>query len=122
MKGQTYRMAMLFDFFGEVLTERQQEFFQLYYDEDLSLSEIAQRFDITRQGVRDVVSRAENILLDLEVKTGLVARFHTTREQLQELSQISQELTAYADRSKDLQLVELAKQLNQNLENLQREE
>ena len=42
MKNQTFRMTMLFDFYGELLTERQKEFYELYYDEDLSLSEIAE--------------------------------------------------------------------------------
>lgn len=52
MKNQTYRMTMLFDFYGELLTQRQREFFDLYYNEDLSLGEIAENNDITRQGVR----------------------------------------------------------------------
>ena len=59
MKNQTYRMTMLFDFYGELLTERQKEFFDLYYNEDLSLSEIAENSGISRQGVRDVIVRAE---------------------------------------------------------------
>ena len=44
MKNQTFRMTMLFDFYGELLTERQKEFYELYYDEDLSLSEIAENY------------------------------------------------------------------------------
>ena len=71
MKNQTYRMTMLFDFYGEVLTDRQKEFFDLYYNEDLSLSEIAENSGISRQGVRDVIVRAEGI----EDKTGLIRRF-----------------------------------------------
>ena len=59
MKNQTYRMTMLFDFYGEILTERQKEFFDLYYNEDLSLGEIAENYGISRQGVRDVIVRAE---------------------------------------------------------------
>ena len=75
MKNQTYRMTMLFDFYGEVLTPRQKEFFDLYYNEDLSLAEIAENYGISRQGVRDVIVRAEAILTDLEDKTGLLKRF-----------------------------------------------
>ena len=55
MKSQAYRMAMLFDFYGDVLTPRQKEFYDLYYNEDLSLAEIAENNGITRQGVRDVL-------------------------------------------------------------------
>ena len=52
MKNQTYRMTMLFDFYGEILTQRQKEFFDLYYNEDLSLGEIAENCGISRQGRR----------------------------------------------------------------------
>ena len=85
MKSQAYRMAMLFDFYGDVLTPRQKEFYDLYYNEDLSLAEIAENNGITRQGVRDVIVRAEAILTDLADKTGLIKRFHALRTQLQEV-------------------------------------
>ncbi len=75
MKNQTFRMTMLFDFYGELLTERQKEFYQLYYDEDLSLAEIAENYGISRQGVRDVIVRAEAYMTEIEDKTGLVRRF-----------------------------------------------
>ena len=71
MKNQTYRMTMLFDFYGELLTDRQKEFFDLYYNEDLSLSEIAENEGISRQGVRDVIVRAEAAMQEIEDKTGL---------------------------------------------------
>ena len=85
MKSQAYRMTMLFDFYGDVLTDRQKEFYDLYYNEDLSLGEIAENYGITRQGVRDVIVRAENILTDMEDKTGLIKRFHPMRAQLEVL-------------------------------------
>ena len=69
MKNQTYRMTMLFDFYGEVLTDRQKEFFDLYYNEDLSLAEIAENSGISRQGVRDVIVRAEGVMQEIEDKT-----------------------------------------------------
>jgi len=92
LKSQAYRMALLFDFYGDVLTERQKEFYDLYYNEDLSLSEIAENNGITRQGVRDVIVRAEAILSDLEDKTGLIKRFHTMKQQLQQMRDDAQKL------------------------------
>ena len=83
MKNQTFRMTMLLDFYGDVLTERQKEFFDLYYNEDLSLSEIAENYGISRQGVRDVIVRAEAIMTDLEDKTGLMKRFMLMQQQVQ---------------------------------------
>ena len=83
MKNQTYRMTMLFDFYGEVLTPRQKEFFDLYYNEDLSLAEIAENYGISRQGVRDVIVRAEAIMTDLEDPTGLMKRFLQMQQQVQ---------------------------------------
>ena len=83
MKNQTYRMTILFDFYGEVLTPRQKEFFDLYYNEDLSLAEIAENYGISRQGVRDVIVRAEAIMTDLEDKTGLMKRFMLMQQQVQ---------------------------------------
>lgn len=80
-------MAMLYDFYGDVLTDRQKEFYDLYYNEDLSLGEIAENYGITRQGVRDVIVRAEAILTELEDKTGLIKRFHTMHSQLEQLRQ-----------------------------------
>jgi len=82
MKNQTYRMTLLFDFFGDLLTDRQKEFYDLYYNEDLSLAEIAENCGITRQGVRDVIVRAEEILTEMEDKTGIIHRFHQMQEHI----------------------------------------
>ena len=90
MKNQTYRMTMLFDFYGEMLTDRQKEFFDLYYNEDLSLAEIAEIAGISRQGVRDVIVRAEAALEELEEKTGIVKRFQEQKHQLEEIESLAQ--------------------------------
>ena len=68
-------MCLLFDFYGEILTDKQKELFDLYYNEDLSLTEISEHAGITRQGVRDAVQRAETTLRDMEYKLKLVARY-----------------------------------------------
>ena len=85
MKNQAYRMALLYDFYGDMLTDRQKEFYDLYYNEDLSLAEIAENYGITRQGVRDVIVRAEAILTELEDKTGIIKRFHKMQEQFAQM-------------------------------------
>ena len=99
MKSQAYRMALLYDFYGDVLTPRQKEFYDLYYNEDLSLAEIAENNGITRQGVRDVIVRAEAILTDLEDKTGLIKRFHAMQKQLQEVEGAAQAILARSART-----------------------
>lgn len=108
MKNQAYRMTMLFDFYGDVLTERQKEFYDLYYNEDLSLGEIAENYNITRQGVRDVIVRAEGILTELEDKTGLIKRFHTMQQQLQQVRQDAQRLVELSAKFDDAELETLA--------------
>lgn len=75
MKNKPFEMCLLFDFYGEVLTDKQRELFDLYYNEDLSLAEISEHVGITRQGVRDGIVRAEHTLRELEEKLGLVARY-----------------------------------------------
>lgn len=112
MKNQAYRMAMLYDFYGDLLTDRQKEFYDLYYNEDLSLAEIAENYGITRQGVRDVIVRGEAYLEEIEEKTGLIRRFHTMQGQLKELSGCAQKLAELnAVRFEDAQLEELANQI-----------
>lgn len=98
MKNQTYRMTMLFDFYGELLTERQKELFDLYYNEDLSLSEIAENAGISRQGVRDVIVRAEGTMQEIEDKTGLIRRFEEMRPHLDAIEQANARIKSINDR------------------------
>jgi len=79
---ETLRNTMLFDFYGDLLTEKQREYFDLYHNEDLSLSEIAEDAGISRQGVYDIIMRAERTLLDIEHKTGIIQKWRETRSEL----------------------------------------
>ena len=108
MKSQAYRMTMLFDFYGDVLTDRQKEFYDLYYNEDLSLGEIAENYGITRQGVRDVIVRAEAVLTELEDKTGLIKRFHTMRAQLEQVRHDAERVAELSARQDSEELEALA--------------
>ena len=112
MKNQTYRMTMLYDFYGELLTDRQKEFFDLYYNEDLSLAEIAENAGISRQGVRDVIVRAEGIMQEVEDKTGLIRRFEQMRSHLDAIRTAAEEVKTINYRQyENPRLAELAEQI-----------
>ena len=66
-------LIVYYDFYGEFLTERQAKIFELYYNDDYSLAEIAQECGISRQGVLDALKRAQVKLKDMENKLGLIA-------------------------------------------------
>jgi len=83
---------MLFDFFGNLLSEKQQEYFDLYHNEDLSLAEIALKVGISRQGVLDVIRRAERNLIDIENKTGVIAKWFETRSELEIIEKYGAEI------------------------------
>lgn len=77
-------ITLLFDFYGQLLTERQQRFVDLYYGQDLSLGEIAEEYEVTRQAVHDTLKRAEKILYGYEEKLGLVEKFMSERKAIAE--------------------------------------
>ncbi|MGN1126237.1 MAG: YlxM family DNA-binding protein [Ruminococcus sp.] len=68
-------LSLLLDFYGELLSEKVRRASELYYNDDLSLSEVAEDMGITRQGVRDLIKRAEGNLYGYEEKLGLYKRF-----------------------------------------------
>ncbi|MEG1850054.1 MAG: YlxM family DNA-binding protein, partial [Oscillospiraceae bacterium] len=82
----------LYDFYGELLTEKQQEVIELYYNEDLSLAEIAAHSGITRQGVRDSIKRAECQLTEFEQLLGLSERFQRINQSLEAIVQNAAEI------------------------------
>lgn len=67
--------ALLYDFYGELLTQKQKLIFELYYQNDLSLTEIGEEQGISRQAVADQLKRTEKILAGYEEKLKLVERF-----------------------------------------------
>ena len=122
MKNQAYRMALLYDFYGDMLTDRQKEFYDLYYNEDLSLAEIAENYGSTRQGVRDVIVRAEAILTELEDKTGIIKRFHKMQEQFAQMETAVDAIAARNDeRWQDDEVETLCNQLKGVLSQLKQE-
>lgn len=113
-------ITVLFDFYGDILTEKQQEVIDYYYNDDLSLAEISEHLGITRQGVRDSIKRAEAILLDMEERLGLVKRFRMIQDGLDriigEARQIDSEslrgATIREINKRTAKIVEIAEHLN----------
>ena len=114
MTEETLFRTMLFDFYGELLTAKQKEYFDLHYHADYSLSEIAEETGISRQGVWDIIKRAEETLRKTEEKTGLIRRFREHREAVAEMEQIIAKL---ADRT-DGEAKVLTQQLSETLNKL----
>ncbi len=85
-------ISLLLSFYKNMLTERQADTVELYYNEDLSLSEVGAELGISRQGVRDNLKRSEAVLYDVESKLGLVERFLAIKSKLSEIDEIIDEI------------------------------
>ncbi len=93
-------ITILFDYYGECLTNKQRELFDFYYNEDFSLAEVAQNVGISRQGVRDSVKRTEQQLIEFENKLHLCEKTDTLKKMAKDLKQGSisqQELLKYIE-------------------------
>ena len=73
-------LVLLYDYYGDLLTQRQRECFEMRYYQDLSLGEIGEELGISRQGVHDNLSRTEALLRNMETKTGCVSRDQSCRK------------------------------------------
>ena len=91
--AKNLQVAVLLDYYGDLLTEKQRDFISLYYDEDLSLSEIAENEGITRQGVRDSIKRAEALLFEMEEKLGIAKRFEEIKDKLTIINESAAEIS-----------------------------
>ena len=81
------RVSLLYDFYGQLLTEKKRQVIELYHEEDMSLSEIASELGITRAAVHDSLKSAERALENYEEKLSLVERFLKTEEAFGEITQ-----------------------------------
>ncbi len=117
-------ISFLLDFYGDMLTDKQKDVVELYYNEDLSLGEIAAHSGITRQGVRDSIKRAEAQLLEYESRLRLADRFREISQSLDEIIGLAQEIERINDRfgaSNDIyvrtsQIVRVARQMEDDHE------
>ncbi len=78
-------LTMLYDFYGELLTKKQKDIFELYYLDDFSLNEISDQFKISRQAVLDSIKRTEKSLIKYEEKLCLLSKYEKRKENIEKL-------------------------------------
>ncbi|WP_241080282.1 YlxM family DNA-binding protein [Natranaerofaba carboxydovora] len=106
MLEKTNKINLLFDFYGPLLTDKQEKAIRLYYIEDYSLGEIADNLNISRQGVFDSLKRGEEALDRYEEKLGLYKKFAEQREVLLDLRRILEKPINQISREKCLKLLD----------------
>ena len=106
------QISMLCEIYGKLLTKKQLSILQDYYDKDLSLSEIAQNQNITRQAVRDIIKKGENKLFEVEEKLGIMKK---TFKQEEKIAIILSELTKIQKRSTDKQVAQILTHVKKEL-------
>ena len=99
MAAKNLEISYLLDFYGDVLTDKQRDVMEQYYNDDFSLSEIADNFGITRQGVRDAIKRGEGTILELEEKVGFARRYRAVQEGIDALEQLVRDISFYNNNS-----------------------
>lgn len=87
-----WKVSLLLDFYGPLLSGKQREIVDCYYNNDLSLREIADNIDITRQGVHDAVKRTEAALFEMEEQLGLYSRFSQLEQGLDHIARLVHEI------------------------------
>lgn len=100
--------TLLYDFYGELLTERQQQVYESVVLEDFSLSEVAEELGISRQGVHDMIRRCNHTLEEYEKKLHLVEKFLCIKKQVQRISQI-------AEKYQNREITEISKEILEEL-------
>ena len=105
-------ISMLCQIYGKLLTEKQFNFINDYYDLDLSLSEIAENEGITRQAVRDIIKKGENKLFEFEEKLGIMKK---TMKQEEKIANILSELTKIQSKFTDEQIAEILEHIRTEL-------
>ena len=93
MTDKNHNISVLFDYYGNMLTDKQRDVIDLYYNQDLSLAEIAEHEKITRQGVRDNIKRGEAYMLELEKNLRMVQQSQKLVRLLEEIDTRSREIS-----------------------------
>lgn len=113
------KASLLYDFYGALLTEKQRQVMALYHEENLSLSEIAQEFGISRQAVHDTLKKAEQALEDYDNKLNLIDKLVKTEEAIALIDEEIEELQKFASVKEDSQTVEKLDKIKSIIDSLE---
>lgn len=100
------KQGLLYDFYGPLLTKHQQEVYEAFVYDNMSLAEIANEYDISRQGVHDLIKRCDKILTDYESKLKLIERFTRNKKSLMSIKEIISSSESISDKSNLLKIVD----------------
>ena len=109
------KIGVLMDFYGQLLTDKQYDALDMYYNQDLSLAEIGEENSISRQGARDFIKRGEKQLTEYEEKLGLVKRFNDITNKISEMNDIIDSLKNDENSTDIERLKEISKSLSEEL-------
>lgn len=101
MQEKDLRFGMLLDFYGELLSEKRRAVLDMYFNNDYSLSEIAEQVGITRQGVLDSIKKGKEELTSFEEKLNLAKRFEENKKTLNEINSLISHQTDISDQTKE---------------------
>lgn len=108
--------SLLYDFYGQLLSKRQREVMALYHEENLSLSEIAEEFEISRQAVHDTLKKAEQALGDYESKLGLVGKLLASKKAISDIDERIDTMIATVSDKKIVSELEAIKEIINTLD------
>ena len=99
------QVSLLYDFYGALLTDKQRKCIEMHFLNDFSLSEIADEFGVSRQAIYDIINRTREMLVDYEGKLGLVRRYQTEQECIQDIFSIMKNLPDDIKKKYQLEIV-----------------
>ncbi|WP_110953092.1 YlxM family DNA-binding protein [Anaerosinus massiliensis] len=105
MLDKLLKISILFDFYGALLTEKQQRCLEMHFLHDLSLSEIADQFSVSRQAIYDIIHRAEQVLTSYEEKLKLVERYQQEQHEIKAIYDVIEHLPENSSERADIKAV-----------------
>lgn len=106
-----FEQAMLYDFYGELLNDHQKSIYEEYVLDNLSLSEIAEERGISRQGVHDLIKRADKTLNEYENKLQLIRKFMNIKDKVNRINEISVEMTEGVDKERATKIISITNEI-----------